>query len=161
MPGGGLLSVPDTYTRTTTADRIVYVASNGNYYSRPSSRRYKTEIQDYEPQEILQKFLNLRPVTFKYNYEVNEVGLEKAGISVGLIAEEVAEAGLTEFVVYARDPESNFILDESDNLMPDNVTYPELTVGLISVLKVQDQIIKNLESRLSSLESRITALESS
>jgi hypothetical protein len=84
------------YQDTTGSAANVFITSGGSFVRSTSSRKYKTEIQDAA--HGLADVLNLRSVTYKGTG--NHDGQQVLG---GLIAEEVHEAGLTEFVQYADD----------------------------------------------------------
>lgn len=95
-----------------------------------SSIRYKVNVEDVDWEQQL--LLQLRPVKFNDRREHEEKG-DSARQYVGLIAEEVHELGLTEFVYY----------DEQNR--PDGVQYDRLTVALLS-------IVKDLAERVARLE---------
>ena len=82
------------YNLTTGNSANVFVDSSGFLYRSTSSLKYKTDVQDAV--HGLAEVMQLRPVTYKG---------KKDGDAVfgGLIAEEVHEIGLTEFVQYAKD----------------------------------------------------------
>jgi hypothetical protein len=84
----------------------------------------------------------MRPVTFRYKQEVQEVG-DSAGTTVGFIAEELDELGLDEYVV----------LDDAGD--PMGINYSGMVVGLQGVIAKQDQMIKALEARITALESKV------
>jgi hypothetical protein len=102
----GLFSVTDTgstnfglasfspYNYTTASAANAVLASNGALQRSTSSLKYKTDVNDAT--HGLAEVLALRPVTYKGK---NDGDL----VFGGLIAEEVHEAGLTEFVQYAED----------------------------------------------------------
>ena len=81
----------------------------------------------------LTELLTLRPVTYKGN---NDGDI----IFGGLIAEEVHDAGLTEFVTYNDDDE------------PDALAYGNMVSLCIKA-------IQELKAELDSAKARITALE--
>ncbi len=88
--------------------------STGEVYRAASSLRYKTDISPI-PTEKLEAILNLTPVSFTW-----KDGGEK---SVGLIAEQVHDVGLTDFVIYNTNGE------------PEGIKYKLLNIALLSVLK--------------------------
>jgi hypothetical protein len=87
---------PSAYSYTTSASANTYVADGGQLFRSTSSERYKNTIQDAT--HGLTELLTLRPVTYKGNNDGDIV-------FGGLIAEEVHDAGLTEFVQYNKDNE--------------------------------------------------------
>lgn len=106
--------------------------STGEVYRAASSLRYKKEIQPLSPHE-LSAVLSLTPVSFKWKSNDKK--------SVGLIAEQVHDVGLTDFVTYNEKGE------------PDGVSYKLLTVALISVLQNNNQNLLNLNESKESTEN--------
>ena len=94
----------------------------------------KKNIEDYT--KGIDELKLLRPVSFQSN---NAEDSDKT--YAGLIAEEVHDAGLTEFVSYNNDDE------------PDAIAYSNMVSLLTKAL--QESIAK-----IESLEARVTALES-
>lgn len=139
----GYIQCIDTYGRNVQSGRIVYVASNGTYNSATSSARYKQDIQSYSVD--IESFFKLRPVSFRYKMAVSQFG-DNADIAHGFIAEEAAEAGMTEFV--------DFEPDENGNLRPDNFRYIDFTAAMYGVIKSQQETIKDLTTRLEALENK-------
>jgi hypothetical protein len=92
----GYFVAPSIYNNTTGAAANVNVTSAGELYRSTSSLKYKRDVQNAT--HGLAEVLQLRPVTYKGKGEND-------GDTVfgGLIAEEVHETGLTEFVQYATD----------------------------------------------------------
>jgi hypothetical protein len=92
---GNLTDSP--YNATTAAAANVVVGSGtGKLFRSTSSLKYKREVENAT--HGLSEVLQLRPVTYKGKGE-NDSEI----VFGGLIAEEVHEAGLTEFVQYAED----------------------------------------------------------
>jgi len=96
-----------------------------------SSRRYKNTILDAT--HGLADLNKLRPVTYKGNNDGDTV-------FGGLIAEEVHDAGLTEFVDY-----------DSDN-QPDALKYGNMVSLCIKA-------IQELSAKVETLETKVAALE--
>jgi hypothetical protein len=105
-----------------------------------SSRRFKQDILDYTVD--YNAFLAMRPVSFRYKSEVEEVG-ESAGTTVGFIAEELQDLGLDEYVV----------LDDDGDAF--GINYSNMVVGLQGVIAKQDEMIKSLTARIEALESKV------
>jgi hypothetical protein len=125
-------------TATTTDPANMRVVGNLQPMLRvTSAARYKVDITDLviDPRSVLK----LRPRVWRDAGQVEE-DPDMDRWTVGFVAEEVAEAGLTPFVDY----------DSDDN--PESVAYDRLAVALLAV--VQDQ-----EARLQSLEERMAALD--
>jgi hypothetical protein len=117
--------VQRVYDNTTGGSANVLVASNGQFLRSTSSQRYKNTINDAT--HGLTELLTLRPVTYKGNNDGDTV-------FGGLIAEEVHDAGLTEFVHYNDDGE------------PDALAYGNMVSLCIKA-------IQELEARITALES--------
>ena len=94
MDPSGNLRVPAVYALTTGAAANMHCAADGTFYRSTSSLKYKTDVQDAT--HGLNEVMALRPVIYKGKTDGDL-------IFGGLIAEEVHEAGLTEFVQYAED----------------------------------------------------------
>jgi hypothetical protein len=119
------------YNNTLGLGANMYVGSDGTFYRSVSSIKYKTDVEDYD--KGLAELLTLRPVYYK----------DKTNPSAqyaGLIAEEVLEAGMPEFIQYAADN------------TPDGLSY-----GHMMSLAVNS--IKELNAKVEALEARIAALE--
>jgi hypothetical protein len=95
ISSGHLLS-PPTYNNTSGGPANVGVASDGAFYRSTSSLKYKRDVQDAT--HGLTELMALRPVTYK-----GKAQSDGDTVYGGLIAEEVHDAGLTEFVQYAED----------------------------------------------------------
>jgi len=119
------------FNLTTGASPNVYVANTGVLYRSTSSLRYKTEIQDAT--YGLDDVMNLRSVTYKSINDDDKV-------FGGLIAEEVHEAGLTEFVEY------------NDEGNPDALHYGNM-------VSLAFKAIQELKADNDALRARIEALE--
>jgi len=90
----GNFSSPPMYNHTTGSGANAFIRSDGYLQRSTSSLRYKNTVNDAT--HGLNELLTLRPVTYKSNNDGDTV-------YGGLIAEEVHDAGLTEFVHYADD----------------------------------------------------------
>ena len=119
------------YGVTTSSGANVFINSEGLFFRSTSSQRYKNTINDAT--HGLTELLTLRPVTYKGNNDGDTV-------FGGLIAEEVHDAGLTEFVQYNDDGE------------PDELAYGNMVSLCIKA-------IQELKTELDEAKARITALE--
>jgi hypothetical protein len=130
----GYMQSIGVYNNTTASAANVHVASNGYVLRSTSSLRYKNTINDAT--HGLTELLELRPVTYKGNNDND-------GDTVfgGLIAEEVHDAGLTEFVQYNDDGE------------PDALAYGNMVSLCIKAIQEQQETITALEARIAALES--------
>lgn len=118
-----------TYNQTNTG-RAMYVASNGLYGIGSSARRFKKNITDavFDVSEVLK--IRVRNFMYKKDFGGDET------LQVGVIAEELLEVGLDQFVYFNEAGEA------------DGVAYEKLALALIPV--IQDQ-----ESRIQALESKV------
>ena len=120
-----------SYSNTTSGGANVHILSSGVLVRSTSSLKYKNTINDAT--HGLTELLKLRPVTYKGNNDGDTV-------FGGLIAEEVHDAGLTEFVQYNEDNE------------PDALAYGNMVSLCIKA-------IQELKTELDNAKARITALE--
>jgi hypothetical protein len=131
LSSGGVISADGVYNTTSSDAANVRVLSNGNIVRSTSSERYKNTITDAS--KGLTELNNLRPVTYKGNNDGDTV-------FYGLIAEEVHEAGLTEFVEYNDDNE------------PDALRYPHMVSLCIKAIQEQQTQIEALQSEVNLLK---------
>ncbi|HVY12058.1 MAG TPA: tail fiber domain-containing protein, partial [Alphaproteobacteria bacterium] len=101
---------------TTASAANVNVDTSGNLRKSTSSRRYKKAIEGYT--RGLADVQKLRPVFYR-----SAAAGDDARLHAGLIAEEVAEAGLEEFVV--RNAEGQ----------PDALDYAHMVALLIKAVQ--------------------------
>lgn len=155
----------DIYNRTYSSGATVTVTSQGTLGRISSATKYKLEI---EAKNVSDKILALEPKTWldKAAFEKQQryLAAVEAGEDTsvwegyttdwvqprvaGLIAEDLIEAGLDEYVLFGEP-------DEDGNRQVESIQYERLWVELLPV-------IKNLKTRvteLESLEARISALE--
>jgi hypothetical protein len=121
------------YNDTTANATNMHILSSGSIVRSTSSRKYKTDIQGAD--HGLDELMQLRSVTYKGtgNHDSDQ-------LLGGLIAEEVHDAGLTEFVQYNDDGE------------PDALAYGNMVSLCIKA-------IQELSAKNDALTARITALE--
>ena len=119
------------YNDTTAAAANLVVASSGSFVRSTSSLRYKNTVNDAT--HGLTELLTLRPVTYKGNNNGET-------IFGGLIAEEVHDAGLTEFVQY------------DDEERPDALAYGNMVSLCIKAIQEQQTLIESLTARVAELE---------
>lgn len=132
VAAGTAASSPYNLTIGTAANAVFN--SDGYFYRSTSSRKYKTDIKDAE--WGLPQVMQLRPVTYKGK---NKADGDK--VYGGLIAEEVHELGLVEFVQYT---------DDGD---PDALNYGNMVALAFKAIQEQQTIIEALKSRVEALES--------
>ena len=117
--------VTGAYAQTASSSANMFVNSEGRMMRSTSSLRYKNTINDAT--HGLTEVLALRPVTFKGNNDGDT-------IFGGLIAEEVHDAGLTEFVAY------------NENNEPDSLHYG-------SMVSLCIKAIQELSAKVTALEN--------
>ena len=130
----GRIGSLDTVSQTTSEAANVNIASTGLFRKSTSSARYKKNIEDYT--KGIDEVKLLRPVSFQSN---NEEDSDKT--YAGLIAEEVHDAGLTEFVDYNEEGQ------------PDAIHYSNMVSLLTKALQESLTKIESLEARVAALES--------
>jgi hypothetical protein len=129
--GGTLFSTSIANSTTGSGANMFVNSTNGAIQRSTSSIKYKTNIQDAT--HGLNDVLKLRSVTYK---GINDGEI----IFGGLIAEEVHEAGLTEFVQYAEDGS------------PDALAYGQMVALAFKAIQEQQAIITDLKARIEVLE---------
>jgi hypothetical protein len=121
-----------TRSNTTSSSANMYMdALNGEIKRSTSSKRYKTNIANYT--KGLDKVLQLQPKTYN---DINGDSKEFAG----LIAEDVHDLGLNEYVYYNEDNE------------PDALGYSHMIALLTNAIKELAEKNQNLEARIVELE---------
>jgi hypothetical protein len=128
------------YNATSASAANLFVLSDGGLYRSTSSIKYKTNVQDAT--HGLSDVLKLRPVTYK-----GKAAVDAGKTFGGLIAEEVHDAGLTEFVQYAEDG------------TPDALAYSQMVSLAFKAIQEQQALITQQAAALTALTTRITALE--
>jgi len=126
------------YNSTTGTGANLVVTGAGQFQRSTSSLKYKTDVQDAT--HGLAEVLQLRPVTYKGKNDGQTV-------FGGLIAEEVHEAGLTEFVQYATDGS------------PDALSYGNMVSLAFKAIQELKAINDAQASRIETLEAKVAALE--
>ena len=127
-----------TYTQTTGVAANINIRSDGLMRRSTSSIRYKNTVLDAT--HGLTELLALRPVTYKGNDDGDTV-------FGGLIAEEVHDAGLTEFVQY------------NENDEPDALAYGNMVSLCIKAIQEQQATIESQAAAITDLTTRLTTLE--
>jgi len=127
------LQATSPYNLTTAFSANMHVNSAGNVFRSTSSARYKRNIQDmtYGVADVM----NLRAVTFEQKNEY------PSNTYAGFIAEEVHDAGLTEFVEY------------NNAGQPDAVHYGNMVSLLAKAIQEQQATIASLTARIEQLEA--------
>jgi hypothetical protein len=129
ITSAGYLLCLGVYNLTGAAVANVCVNSNGDIFRAVSSKKYKREITNYS--KGLNELLQLRPVSYKSKAE-----MDGENVFAGLIAEEVHDLGLTEFVQYAKDGS------------PDALSYSNMVSLLIKSIQEQQAQIEELKAKI-------------
>ena len=116
-------------------------ADNGEFYYQSSSKRYKKNIENYDI-SIIDKIKNINVKTFRYNQWADDE--EKA---IGLIAEDLHDAGINQVVVYG------------DEGVVDAIDYEKLNVILWKGMQEQQALIESQKTLIDNLTARVTTLE--
>lgn len=116
--------------------RQLYINGDGRVGVAASTRRYKKEIRDHD--YTLDELLSIRVRQYRLKAEI--YGNGNAPLEIGVIAEELVDAGLSEYVYF----------DEDDQ--PASVHYERL--ALVAIGALQDLAIRHAD-----LEARVAALE--
>jgi hypothetical protein len=125
----GNIVCPAIYNRTSANAANMGIDAAFGMFRSTSSIKYKTDVQDAV--HGLTELLSLRPVTYKGKNDGDAV-------FGGLIAEEVHEAGLTEFVQYAEDGS------------PDSLAYGHMVSLCVKA-------IQELNAKVTALEAQLGA----
>lgn len=125
------------------AYQLRYSTSAGyGLIAESSSRRFKENI-NYLPKTFYERILNVSPASWTYKHNVEGLAPEMSGMhSIGLIAEDLEDAGLSYFV--ERDMQGR-----PTNLQ-NMVDLPQLLIPIIRDLKIE---VSNLKSRLEAIEN--------
>ncbi len=144
------------YAATTAASANMVVTSTGQIMRSTSSARYKTNIHDLDINT--DKLYDLRPVSYISKIDGNPY--------FGLVAEDVAKV-IPEMAEYARSKDV-IAGSKSEELIPDAVKYPMLSVLLLEELKKEHAKVQSEEEQLEAqqkinadMERRLDALEAS
>lgn len=145
----GVLSTGRGGTNTTNAYnnlftvgswRAVWALSDGTMGTSQSSRKVK---QDFlKPDITLEQMRAVDWTLYRFIDDVNRNG-DSATIHVGMIAEELDDNGLGQFVEY------------NDDYKPVGINYPMLGVWAIHEAHLAHDRIDRLEERLKALEGKI------
>ena len=145
ITNNGYIQSPPTASNTVSSSANMFITSGGEFAKSTSSRRFKNTINDAT--HGLTELLKLRSVTYKGNNDGDIV-------FGGLIAEEVHDAGLTEFVQY----------DDEDR--PESLHYTHMVALCVKSIQELSTKVTALETenatqatQIADLISRVTALE--
>lgn len=141
-PGRGGTNTTNAFNNmfSTGSWRAAWVLSNGTLGTVQSSRKVK---QDFIMPEItLEQMRAVDWTLYRYIDDVN-LNNDSATVHLGMIAEEMDDNGLGQFVEY------------NDNYEPCGINYPMLGVWAIHEAHLAHDRIDRLEERLKALEGKI------
>ncbi|WAA10845.1 phage tail protein [Fervidibacillus albus] len=149
------------YNRTYSGAANMYITSYGTIGRSTSASKYKLAIENVNDSSYFEKILELQPKSWYDKSAVeayadyldrndgNDVGIDESGEDIpyiqrhiGLIAEDLVEAGLEKFVEYGPP-------DENGNREVEGIAYDRLWVLLIPVIRELKQKVKNLEGKIA------------
>ena len=125
----GNVKAPAVYNLLTASAANMHIDSNGWFYRSTSSLKYKTEVRDYD--KGLDEVMKLKPKYYKGKTDGDTQ-------FAGLIAEDVHDVGLTEFVQYA------------DDGTPDALAYSHM-IALLT------KSIQELKAEIDSLKAQVNS----
>lgn len=134
----GQLSVPAA-TPVTNGYVAAYINNDGRLGKSPSSRRFKKEIRDHA--YTVAQALAIRLRTYRLRADVYGDGWEDAPVEVGVIAEELIDAGLSEFVHF------------DENGEPETVHYERLALVALGAVQDMAVAVADIAARLEALEA--------
>lgn len=145
----GVLSTDRGGTNTTNAYdnlfsvgswRAVWALSDGTLGTAQSSRKVKQDFM--MPDITLEQMRAVDWTLYRYIDDVNQRG-DSANVHLGMIAEDLDDNGLGQFVEY------------NDDYEPCGINYPMLGVWAIHEAHLAHDRIDELESRLKALEGKV------
>ena len=131
---GGNVFASTTYNQTNTG-RAMFVSVDGLYGVGSSSLRYKKNVKDAEIDLDAVRAIAVRTFQYKANFSKDD------SVQIGVIAEELVELGLDQFVFF----------DEEGQ--PDGVAYEKLALALLPLVQNQANRLDAIEARLNELET--------
>lgn len=142
-PQDRILGSVGTYNATAAFAANMFIASNGNI-ARATGTSSREAKQDIAPLEFdKEAFLSVSPVTFKYKDGIITEGENPQ--TVGFIAEDFVDAGLSEHLVTPANEFDPYI----------GLRYEKMYMFLHRVVQDQATTIKALEARIEALESGV------
>lgn len=124
-----------TYNQTNTG-RAMYVAADGLFGIGSSSERFKENIVDADLNVDAIRKIAVRHFNYKNDFSDDQ------SMQVGVIAEELVELGLDEFVFFDADG------------VADGVAYEKLALAVLSLVQAQADVLDSLEARIKKLEGK-------
>lgn len=141
-PGRGGTNTTNAYNNVFSAGswRAVWALSDGTMGTAQSSRKVKQDFM--MPDITLEQMRSVDWTLYRFIDDVNQNG-DDAAIHIGMIAEELDDNGLGQFVEY------------NDDYEPVGINYPMLGVWAIHEAHLAHDRIDRLGERLKALEGKI------
>lgn len=141
-PGRGGTNTTNAYNNVFSAGswRAVWALSDGTMGTAQSSRKVKQDFM--MPDITLEQMRSVDWTLYRFIDDVNRNG-DSAAIHIGMIAEELDDNGLGQFVEY------------NDDYEPVGINYPMLGVWAVHEAHLAHDRIDRLEERFKALEERI------
>lgn len=137
---GNRLLMRDPIT-TSGESNVRWSSTNHSLYALTSSRRYKRNIADWNPDP--QRVLALQPRQWQHNDPEHPEDIDERW-HAGFVAEEVDDLGLTHLVQYGGDGAGGW--------RPEALNYSRVPAA-------QQIVLQDHEARIAALEAQITELE--
>jgi len=157
---GGNLFTANGPTTFHTGPRVAgWLLIAGGLVGTASSRRFKTNIRGaaIDPAAVL----GVEVKHYQYIAEIDKRDNPEnplhdpeyhVATEVGMIAEELHDAGLWQFVFYERDADGSLVLDEEGEPIPFGVHYELLAMALLPVAQQQERRLSDLAARVSAMD---------
>ena len=137
--GAGQISIQNA-TPVTTGYVALFRNADGRVGISPSARRFKKDIKPHA--YSIEQLRAIRVVSYRLKAGVYGTGWQEQPGDVGVIAEELIDVGLSEFVAFDEDGE------------PLSVHYDRLCLVAISALQETLDELVELDARVTALEER-------
>lgn len=140
---GSYVYVPSAYSRTSSGSANLIVASDGALVRTSSATKYKSNIERFRNADMGEALLNL-PQAHWYNkqdmqrYTDDPHHYSMPELDYGMIAEDLAAAGLEDLVV------------RGDDGQLEDIRYDRMTPALLPLLAQMKQEIEELKSAAKS-----------
>jgi hypothetical protein len=164
VTGGSVFAQSVNTNITATRVAVWGRTSDGFLGTATSSEKRKANITplDIDPEAVL----SIEPVYYQWIEQLEErerranlpvdhpeyVEDMHVSTEVGMIAERLHEAGLWQFVVYARNPDDTLLLDEHGDAIPDGIHYVNWGVAL-------QVVARHLASEMVTMKGDIAELK--
>ena len=130
------VSLPGVYSGTTSSAANVHINSGGSLLRVTSAKKYKEDIKDYKVG--LDAVNQMNPVSYKSKKDMHNSADEKIDDKTyaGLLADDIHDLGLSEFVEYGEDGEV------------EGLFYERMVSVCINAIKELSAKVEDLEKKL-------------